>query len=414
MEIFKVKLENLKAMLGKVQAMGKATVKLNPPIKKFEKTLKSALTPLRAMASIFDKIYSIVKGLGLGSLFGLGGIGVRGIMALKASAESKRLGVQVQEKGALEYAGSQAGLGKDFFKGVLENIRQTSLTAEGLDLFGGIGLDALQISKMPALEALQATIQALQSTSLKTDAQTFERLLQGITGMGTYQFKAIDFSKFKSDFEEGLKYTDNSAEKIKTIGEGVNRLTANFQLLSDKILASLSPVISKVFTNIGVGLNAIATNKSFQELMEKIGNWATNISSKFDETLLKVVQDIPQLLRDFQIALLSITSTLINIAETFVFGKADDQLKRTRYRIDAYKEELEKRDAIEQKAKESLKQANPSTPQANGSSQALVSKDVANVNSTPINIQVNIQNDPLQAQTQKNFTQSISFGGSNG
>lgn len=401
-------------MLAKVQAMGKATAKLNPPIKKFEKTLKSALTPLRAMASIFDKIYSIVKGLGLGSLFGLGGIGVRGIMALKASAESKRLGVQVQEKGALEYAGSQAGLGKDFFKGVLENIRQTALTPEGLDLFGGIGLDALQISKMPALEALQATIQALQSTSLKTDAQTFESLLQGITGMGTYQFKAIDFSKFKSDFEEGLKYTDNSAEKIKTIGEGVNRLTANFQLLSDKILASLSPVISKVFTNIGVGLNAIATNKSFQELMEKIGNWATNISSKFDETLLKVVQDIPQILRDFQIALLSITSTLINIAETFVFGKADDQLKRTRYRIDAYKEELEKRDAIEQKAKESLKQSNASTPQANGSTQANGNKDVANVNSTPINIQVNIQNDPLQAQTQKNFTQSISFGGSNG
>lgn len=414
MEIFKVNLTNINEMLKKVQKLGKEVTKINTPLKKFEKTMHASLRVAQTMSRVFDKIYSVVKGLGIGSILGFGGIGLRGLMALKTSAESKRLGLQTQEKGALEFAGSQAGLGKDFFKNLLENIRKTSLTDEGLDLFGSIGLDSLQISKMPALEALQSTIQALQATSIKTDANTFERLLQGIAGIDTFQFKAIDFKKFNADFQEGLKYHDNSAEKIKGIGEGVNRLTANFQLLGDKILASLSPAIEKIFNNISKGLNAIATNKAFQQLLDKIGDWATRLTSKFDDTIIGVVQNIPQILRDLQIALLSITGTLINVAEAFVFGDADTRLKSTRSKIEAYRNELEKRGEIEQKAKESQYKAIQLKPVAVTPTGLRTSPNGGKAEPAIVNIQVDVKNDPLNQRTQQNFVQNVGFGGSNG
>lgn len=402
---------------------------LNKPMSNFEKTTKSVQRSTQILTKSFEKLFSVVKNIGFASLgtslLTGGALGIRGAQAQKSSVEARTLGVTTQERGALEYAGKQTMADSGFFKDILKNIREASVSEGGFDAFALLGLDALQIRKMPALDALNLVLESAKN--FKGDPTILSNALNEIAGVDYQTFKALDVEKFKKFFQEGLTYTDNSAEKLKGVGEAVNRVTQNLQLMMDKVLSSMAPAFEKVLNNITKGLNAIAQNPTFKKMLDDISNWLLNMTKGFDDKVMDLIQSIPQVLRDMQIVFLNILSGLAEASTWILTGEADTKARKfaeaTQKKADLLEAEKYRKQALEAKTMKEFDTAweeGRSLEKKYGidkEGSSFFGQDIqAKIKDLSLQPQINItiQNDPTQAQMQKNFTQSIALGGSNG
>ena len=429
-EIFKKSLNDLDKIAKHLDSMGKKIDKgLNKPMSNFEKTTKSIEKNSQVLIKSFEKLFSVVKNIGFASLgTGLlsgGALGVRGIQAQKSSVEAKVLGLDTQSKGALEYAGKQTMSDSSFFKDILKNIREASVSDSGFDAFALLGLDALKIRKMPALDALNLVLDSAKS--FKGDPTILSNALGELAGIDYQTFQSLDVDKFRKFFEEGLQYTDNSAEKLKGVGESVNRVTQNLQLMADKVLSSLSPAFEKVLNNVSQGLNSIAQNPAFKKMLDNLSEWMQNISKGLDAKVMEIIQSIPEVLRDMQIVFLNILAGLAEASTWILTGEADkkatkfaqvtqkkaDLLEAEKYRDQALKAKDEKEFALAWSEGRDLEKKYSIGKESSSFFGKDMQDKLKEVNLQP-QINITIQNDPTQAQMQKNFTQSISLGGSNG
>lgn len=419
-EIFKKDLETLEKMIESTKSLQGKIKGINSPMKDFEKATQKIATHTDKTTKSFAKLYSIAKRIGFAGVLGGGGLSVRGIMAQKSIVEAKTLGVSSQQKGALEYAGKQGMANSDFFKSILKNIRESSVSESGFDAFALLGLDALKIRELPALDQLTTTLEAMKN--FKGDPIILKNALSEIAGIDYATLKTLDMDKFKKDFKEGLGYYDNSNEKLKVIGESFNRVTANIQLLADKAMTSLAPAFSKVIDNITKGVNAIAQSPSFQKMLDNISKWLENLTAGFDEKVTSAISSIPEILRDMQVVFFRMLSALAEASTWILTGESDTKARK-------FAENLTKKaDLLElDKYKDSLKTTN--SPQefvdslmgARGIEKKYnlqnsnTDKDIQK-NFVRLEPQINlvINNDPTQAQMQKNFTTSLMLGGSNG
>lgn len=416
MEVFKKQLDNLTKISKNLDKMGK-TIKndIDKPMKSFEKSINRIQVASLAVQKTFDKLFGIVKGITLTGL-GLGAlVGFKGLQAKKDVVESKQLGITAQEKGALEYAGKQGFADSGFFKDMLQSIKNASIDIEKSGDFAKLGLDFQKVRKMPAIEALQEVIERAQK--LKLDPSIINETIQSLAGISYQTLQNIDLDKFKRDLAEGMQYNDNSADKISKIGEGVNRLTANLSLLFDKTLASMAPTISKIFDNIAKGLNAIAQNKEFQAMLDRLGDWLSGLSSNFDTKVMDIINSIPNVIRSIEKAFLNITGFLLKTYGVVTFNKETRQ-EAQRYfdRADRLQLENLKSNIANAKTQTELNEA--TGDYLKYSKEKGFDDDVSSLVSEralklEVPIQVNVQNDPTNALQQKTFNQSVSMGGDN-
>lgn len=427
-EIFKRDLATLEKISEHLKNLGK-TIKsgVDKPMRDFEKTTSRISKATDRITNSFDKLFGVVKRIGLASMLTGGALALRGAMAQKQSVESKVLGVSNKQKGALEYAGKQTMGDSDFFKDILSTIKKASVSQEGYDLFANIGLRAQDIRAMKPLEALKTTLDALSKYDKSGKEDLFEDLLGGLTGLSQFQFEAIDFKKFNESFKEGLGYYDESNEKLKGVGESLNRVTANFQLLIDKTLSSLAPSFEKVLNNISRGMNAIAQNPAFQDMLKKMEDWLLDMSKGFDSKISEMIKSIPDILRDMQIVFLNIVSSLANLSTWWQTGEDDEKARKfaesMKRKADLLERDRYKDRALESTTREEFVRNLGEAGMIEKKLGITGKESIAEKNAQEIwaknqsfqpQITINIQNDPTQAQMQKNFTTSISMGGNNG
>lgn len=419
-EIFKKDLETLQKLVDNAKDLQKQIKGVNKPMKDFEKTSQKVVTYAEKTTKTFDKLYGIIKRIGLTGLLSGGALTLRGVMAQKSSVEAKTLGITSQQKGALEYAGKQGMASADFFKSVLKTIREASVSESGFDAFALLGLDAFRIRELPALEQLTTTLEALKK--FQGDPIILKNALSELTGLDFSTFKTLDLDKFKKDFKEGLGYYDNSNEKLKAVGESFNRVTANVQLLADKVMSALAPAFSRVLDNITKGLNAVAQNPAFQKMMDNLSKWLVSLSQGFDEKITSAINSIPELLRDMQVVFLRILSALAEASTWLLVGESDKRArqfaesatkKADLLELERYKQSLKTTSSPEEFV-DSLMGARSIEKKYNLQSSNLDKDIQKNFMKLEPQINVVINNDPTQAQMQKNFTTSIMLGGSNG
>lgn len=400
---------------------------LNKPMTKFEKATKAVNRSALTLEKTFSKIFSIVKNIGFASLGATalsgGVLGVRGAYAQKSSIEAKTLGLDAQQKGALEYAGKQTMADSSFFKDILKSIRNASVNQESFDSFAMLGLDPLKMRKAPALEVLNDVLRSAKN--FKGDMSLLGKALGELAGIDYNSFKAIDLDKFAKFYKEGLNYNDKSIDKLKNVGEAVNRVTANLQLLADKVLASLSPAFSKVLNNLTKGMNAIANNPAFKSMLDDFSKFLMSATGGFDEKVLEVIKSIPETLRNMQIVFLNILSALAEASTWILTGEADRKARKfaeaTQKKADLLEIAKYKEDALRATTKDdflnNIAQAGLLEKKHGilDTSESITQKNKgelkAKLESFQPQINITIQNDPTQAQMQKNFTQSITLGG---
>lgn len=400
---------------------------LNKPMSKFDKATKAVVRSSLTLQKTFSKIYSIVKNIGFASLgAGLlsgGVLGVRGAYAQKSSVEAKTLGLDAQQKGALEYAGKQTMADSSFFKNILKSIRDASVNQESFDSFAMLGLDPLKMRKAPALEVLNEVLSSAKN--FKGDMSLLGKALNELTGIDYNSFQAIDLKKFAQFYKEGLSYSDKSIDKLKSVGEAVNRVSANLQLMVDKVLASLSPAFSNVLNNISKGANAIAQNPAFKNMLNDFSKFLESASNGFDDKVMELIKSIPNTLRDMQIVFYNILSALANASTWILTGDADTRARNfaeaTQKKADLLEIAKYKQEALQSQNKEdflnNLAQAGMLEKKHGlfDTKDSITEKNKgelrAKLESFQPQINITIQNDPTQAQMQKNFTQSITLGG---
>lgn len=422
-EIFKKDLESLQKLVDNAKILQKQIKGINKPMKDFEKTSQKVVNFAEKTTKAFDKLYGIIKRIGLTGLLSGGGLALRGAMAQKSSVEAKTLGITSQQKGALEYAGKQTMANEGFFKSILSSIKEATQSQSAYDVFGLIGLDKNVVKSKNSLEQLNMVLNAISSSSKQLESvDKLKEVLGELTGLSVSEFKALDLDKFQKTYKEGLGYFDNSNEKLKVIGESFNRVTANIQLLADKVMSALAPAFSRVLDNITKGLNAVAQNPAFQKMMDSLSKWLESLSKGFDEKITSAINSIPEILRDMQVVFLRLLSALAEASTWLLTGESDTRARKFAesatkkadlLELERYKESL-KTTASPEEFIDSLMEARNIEKKYNLQSSNL-DKDVQK-NFLRLEPQINlvINNDPTQAQMQKNFTTSIMLGGSNG
>ena len=245
-------------------------------------------------------------------------------MAQKSSVEAKTLGITSQEKGALEYAGKQTMANEGFFKSILSSIKEATQSQSAYDVFGLIGLDKNVVKSKNSLEQLNMVLNAISSSSKQLESvDKLKEVLGELTGLSVSEFKALDLDKFQKTYKEGLGYFDNSNEKLKVIGESFNRVTANIQLLADKVMSALAPAFSRVLDNVTKGLNAVAQNPAFQKMMDSLSKWLESLSKGFEDKIESIINLLPDIIRATQIPFYRIKASLSDLSTWWLTGEGD-------------------------------------------------------------------------------------------
>lgn len=425
-EIFKRDLATLEKISEHLKNLGK-TIKsgVDKPMRDFEKTTSRISKATDRITKSFDKLFGVVKRIGLASMLTGGALALRGAMAQKQSVEAKTLGVSNTQKGALEYAGKQTMADEDFFTNMIRSIKSASTSSSQYDAFGMLGLnkDVIRDMKDP-IEALQKVVEALREKRQTLNKDRFTEAMSSVTGLSLEQFDAIDFDKFNKFFKEGLGYYDESNEKLKGVGESLNRVTANLQLFIDKTLASLASSFERVLNNISKGLNAIAKNPAFQDMLKKMEDWLLDISKGFDSKVSEMIKSIPDILSDMQMVFYRIVSSLANLSTWWQTGEDDERARKLAesYSRKADILELEKHkksalSATTDKGFTDAWNAGREIEEKLGISKkdsAFYTDKMYQKAGQMATINITVTNDPTQAKTQTTYVESLSVGGSNG
>lgn len=341
-EVFKTQLESLEQISKKLDNISKKIDNgLNKPMQKFRGTILSIAVATRGLQSTFSKIFGIIKNIGLTTLFGGGIIGFKGLQAQKQVTESGRLGISTQERSALEYAGKQTQADSGFLKDILKSINTALINfPESAEHFARLGLTREDLQGKSAFEQIEKVLSQAQKSNL--EGFLVNESLQNLTGIDLNTLKSLDLGKLSAFYQEGLSYTSDSADQISKIGEGVNRVTTTLNTLFDKLLASFSPAIESIFNNIAKSLNAIANNSKFQELLEKLTQWAIDFSENFDTKALNFINKIPDILETMQIVFNRIVEWLAYFASKVTFGSTSESLSRVSQQAEKRADELER------------------------------------------------------------------------
>ena len=341
-EIFKTQLESLEKISKKLDGISKKIDNgLNRPMQKFKGTILSIAMVTKGLQATFGKIFGILKNIGLTTLFGGGIIGFKGLQAQKQVTEAKRLNISSKERGALEYAGKQSQADSGFLKDILKNINNALINyPDKVKDFGLLGLTENDLRGKSAFEMIEKVLSKAQNSNLRE--KELNESLQSVTGIDLQTLKSLDLGKMSEFYKEGLGYSSDSADKISKIGEGVNRVTTTLTSLFDKLLAAFSPAIESIFNNIAKSLNAIANNAKFQELLNKLTEWAVSFSENFDAKVLDFINKIPDILDTMQIVFNRIVEWMAYFASKVTFGKTSESLSRVSKQAEARADELEK------------------------------------------------------------------------
>lgn len=328
-QVFVKSLANLTKMqtkaieLDKTLEKGSKTTKdkLNKSLDQFNRSAKTTL-------DTFKKIFSVIKSISFASM-GVGALlGARGVIAQKQVAEAKTLGVTSQQRGALEFAGRASGFGGDFFKDILSSIRNSIVTEEGASSLAGLGIGINQARNMKPLELLETVLEKAKASNMPM--QVLSGFISEITGLDWNTFQALDLGKFKKDFEEGMSYSNNSADSLKSIGEGLNRVMTSFTAFIDKTLEPLAPLMDKIFTNFAKGIQAIGNSPEFNKMLKGFGEWIGGISQNFDKSFTEALKEIPAMLgtmKEVFFGLISGLSQLISYIP-FIGDETTNKLRR--------------------------------------------------------------------------------------
>lgn len=308
-EIFVKSLGNLTKMVAQSKELNKQMDRAEKTAQiKLEKSFERLKKLIEGIKKIFSSIFNIFKNITLGAMGTLAGFGLRGVVAQKQVAESRVLGVSSQERGALQFAGRASGFGEDFFKDILGSIKNAIVTEEGAGALSSLGIDINKARSMPSIELLNQVLERAKSSQVPV--QVLSGFINQLTGLDWNTFKALDLSKFKTDFQEGMELSSNSADKLKGIGESLNKLTTGFSNLMDKTLAQFAPMIESIFGNISNGLKKIGESKVFNDMLKDIGDWAMSVSKGFDKSFENTLKEIPSIFDSLKITFYDLISGL--------------------------------------------------------------------------------------------------------
>lgn len=327
-EIFVKSLGNLTKMVAQTREMDKNLNKVGKTASlKLEKSFERIRKTIEGIKKVFSSLFGLFKTLSLGAIGTLAGFGFRGVQAQKQVAESRVLGVTSKERGALQYAGRASGFGEDFFKDILSNIKNAIVTEEGAGALSSLGIDINKARNMPSLELLENVLNRAKES--KVPVQVLSGFVSQLTGLDWNTFKAVDLGKYKSDLQEGLTLSSNSADKLKGIGESINKLSTSLGTLIDKTLASFSPMIETIFNNLGDGIRRIGNSKVFTNMLKDIGDWALSISKGFDKSLENTIKELPSIFNSLKVTFFDLISGLSYLISyiPFIGDKATQKLR---------------------------------------------------------------------------------------
>lgn len=420
MEVFKAQLDNLDKIaknLKKQVAMEKQVTK---EAKNFDKVLSNIKKTTDVLFNTFNRLFSLLKTLSFSSVLSGGLLALKGVWGQKEAIKSQRLGLQTQELGALKYAGGETMAERDFYVDMLKSLKESLYTPEKDAQWAMLGINAREAQSLDSLELLKKFLSEAKGREGGDVGQNLilSQAISSLAGIDLGTLKTIDFDKFTKAYEKGLTLTDNSANKLAKVGEGVNTLMTSIDTLVNKSLASISPAIGKVLDTLAVGIAKLGKNEAFTALLDKISNWALDLAEGFDDKLMSAIKDIPSIVRGIQLVFFKILDGLASAAKVFTLGLNDSVNEFKVWASKGIKD-------IEMKNKfEEVQQATsiPEWKQKLGEYVELKGKDISQEEKEkfaqryvelkqmpPINI--TIQNDPSQGIVQKNLTDALNYGG---
>lgn len=335
-DIFKKQLNNLGKLLDGMKNQSKQQNQLNNQMDKFNKSILTAQASANKLLETFRSVFSVVKSIGFSSLMIGGAMGVKGVLAQKEYAKAQTLDLTTHQLKALKYAGGQSQTAnRDFLVDLASTLKNSLYTTDKAQNWASLGYDTEMLKQLDTIDLLKTFISTVSERGLGDSGQNknLQDILEGLSNISLGDLKNINPEEIWKNYEKGLQITDNSGEKIKEIGKGVNTLITTFETFTDKIQASLAPAFKELLDSVSNGLAKLYNSKEFGAWLEKLSEVMGGMSANAVDYIASLTKSIPDLLRDMKIIFLQIMSGLATTAQVFTVG-LNDSVNRFAKNID--------------------------------------------------------------------------------
>lgn len=322
-DIFKAQLGNLDKLLKKMKTQEKEQKKLNTQMGKFNTQINIAKKSADKLLDTFKGIFSVVKSIGFSSLMIGGAMGVKGVLAQKEYAKATTLDLTTQQLKALKYAGGQSQTAnRDFLVDLASTLKESLYTTDKAQNWASLGYDTEMLKQLGTIDLLKTFISTVSERGLGDVGQNknLQDILEGLSNISLGDLKNINPEEIWKNYERGMELTDNSGEKLKEVGKGVNTLITTFETFTDKIQASLAPAFKELLDSVSNGLAKLYNSKEFGAWLEKLSSLMSGFSANAVDYISNLTKSIPDLLRDMKILFLQIMSGLATTAQVFTVG----------------------------------------------------------------------------------------------
>lgn len=326
-DIFKKQLNNLSKLLEGMKTQQKQQNQLNNQMDKFNKSILRAQASANKLLETFRSVFSVVKSIGFSSLMIGGAMGVKGVLAQKEYAKAQTLDLTTHQLKALKYAGGQSQTAnRDFLVDLASTLKNSLYTTDKAQNWASLGYDTEMLKQLDTIDLLKTFISTVSERGLGDSGQNknLQDILEGLSNISLGDLKNINPEEIWKNYERGLQLTDNSGEKIKEIGKGVNTLITTFETFTDKIQASLAPAFKELLDSVSNGLAKLYNSKEFGAWLDKLSEVMSGMSANAVDYISNLTKSIPDLLRDMKIIFLQIMSGLATTAQVLTVGLNDN------------------------------------------------------------------------------------------
>lgn len=322
-DIFKKQLNNLSKLLSGMKNQQKQQNQLNNQMDKFNKSILRAKSSADKLLETFRGVFSVVKSIGFSSLMIGGAMGVKGVLAQKEYAKAQTLDLTTHQLKALKYAGGQSQTAnRDFLVDLASTLKSSLYTTDKAQNWASLGYDTEMLKQLSTIDLLKTFISTVSERGLGDSGQNknLQDILEGLSNITLGDLKNINPEEIWKNYEKGLEITDNSGDKLKEVGKGVNTLITTFETFIDKIQASLAPAFKDLLDSISSGLAKLYNSNEFNAWLEKLSEVMSSMSASAVDYISNLTKSIPDLLRDMKILFLQIMSGLATTAQVFTVG----------------------------------------------------------------------------------------------
>lgn len=326
-DIFKKQLSNLSKLLDGMKTQQKQQNQLNNQMDKFNKSILTAQASANKLLETFRSVFSVVKSIGFSSMMLGGAMGVKGVLAQKEYAKAQTLDLSTHQLKALKYAGGQSQTAnRDFLVDLASTLKNSLYTTDKAQNWASLGYDTEMLKQLDTIDLLKTFISTVSERGLGDSGQNknLQDILEGLSNISLGDLKNINPEEIWKNYEKGLEITDNSGEKLKEVGKGVNTLITTFETFTDKIQASLAPAFKDLLDSVSNGLAKLYNSKEFGAWLNRLSEVMSGMSANAVDYIANLTKSIPDLLRDMKIIFLQIMSGLATTAQVFTIGLNDN------------------------------------------------------------------------------------------